>query len=102
MCIRDRELVANYDAYLHLAEEIVEEELANNRVKVTDHLELEKQARAMHGFIIACDPWMRPNETVLIVNKDNKLLGLGRSQSTVSEMKSFRKGIAVRVREGCP
>ena len=36
------ELVANYDAYLHLAEEIVEEEL-----------ELEKQARAMHGFIIA-------------------------------------------------
>ena len=36
------ELVANYDAYLHLAEEIVEEEL-----------ELEKQARAMHRFIIA-------------------------------------------------
>ena len=36
------ELVANYDAYLHLAEEIVEEEL-----------ELEKQARAMHGFSIA-------------------------------------------------
>jgi len=47
------ELVANYDAYLHLAEEIVEEEAANNRVKATDHLELEKQARAMHRFIIA-------------------------------------------------
>ena len=46
------ELVANYDAYLHLAEEIVEEELANNRVKVTDQFELEKQARAMHGFIM--------------------------------------------------
>ena len=63
---------------------------------------IQQGRNVMHGFILACDPWMRPNETVLIVNKDNKLLGLGRSQSTVSEMKSFRKGIAVRVREGCP
>ena len=47
------ELVANYDAYLHLAEEIVEERLANNCVKVADHFELEKQTRAMHGFSIA-------------------------------------------------
>ena len=47
------ELVANYDAYLHLAEEIVEERLANNCVKVADHFELEKQTRAMHGVSIA-------------------------------------------------
>jgi archaeosine-15-forming tRNA-guanine transglycosylase len=30
------------------------------------------------------------------------LLAIGRSQATSSEMESFTKGIAVKVREGCP
>ena len=56
----------------------------------------------MHGFVLACDPWVRPGETVLIVNSEGKLLAIGRSQSTAGELASFNKGIAVKVREGCP
>ena len=56
----------------------------------------------MHGFVLACDPWIRPGETVLIVNSGGKLLAIGRSQSTASELATFKKGIAVKVREGCP
>lgn len=56
----------------------------------------------MHGFVLACDPWTRPGETVLIVNSEGKLLAIGRSQSTPRELATFNKGIAVKVREGCP
>ena len=56
----------------------------------------------MHGFVLACDAWTRPGETVLVVNTDGKLLAIGRSQSTPQEFATFTKGIAVKVREGCP
>jgi len=56
----------------------------------------------MHGFVLACDEWTRPGETVLVVNTDGKLLAIGRSQSTPQEFATFTKGIAVKVREGCP
>ena len=56
----------------------------------------------MHGFVLACDEWARPGETVLVVNSVGKLLAIGRSQSTPEEFESFKKGIAVKVREGCP
>ena len=56
----------------------------------------------MHGFVLACDPWIRPGETVLVVNSNGKLLAIGRSQSTSNEFATFKKGIAVKVREGCP
>ena len=62
-----------------------------------------KQGRnVMHGFILAADPWVRPSESVLVVNSKGELLAFGRSQSTVEEMSSMQKGIAVKVREGCP
>ena len=62
-----------------------------------------KQGRnVMHGFVIACDEWTRPDETVLIVNQSGELLAFGRSQSTPDELSSFKKGIAIKVREGCP
>ena len=56
----------------------------------------------MHGFVIACDEWTRPGETVLIVNSAGELLAMGRSQSTPEEFATFTKGIAVKVRQGCP
>ena len=56
----------------------------------------------MHGFVLACDEWARPGETVLVVNSVGKALAIGRSQSTPEEFESFKKGIAVKVREGCP
>ena len=56
----------------------------------------------MHGFVTACDEWTRPGEIVLIVNSSGELLAFGRSQSTPDEFETFTKGIAVKVREGCP
>ena len=56
----------------------------------------------MHGFVTACDEWTRPGEIVLVVNSSGKLLAIGRSQSTPKEFETFTKGIAVKVREGCP
>ena len=62
-----------------------------------------KQGRnVMHGFVLACDEWTRPDETVLIVNQSGQLLAIGRSQSTPEELSAFKKGIAIKVREGCP
>ena len=56
----------------------------------------------MHGFVLGCDSWTRPGESVLIVNSAGELLAIGRSQATSDEMETFTKGIAVKVREGCP
>ena len=56
----------------------------------------------MHGFVTACDEWTKPGEIVLIVNSSGELLAFGRSQSTPAEFETFTKGIAVKVREGCP
>ena len=56
----------------------------------------------MHGFVLACDEWTRPGETVLVVNSVGDLLAIGRSQSTPEEFAAFSKGIAVKVRQGCP
>ena len=56
----------------------------------------------MHGFVTACDEWTKPGEIVLVVNSSGKLLAIGRSQSTPKEFETFTKGIAVKVREGCP
>jgi len=62
-----------------------------------------KQGRnVMNGFVLGADPWLRPNENVLIVDKEGDLIGFGRSSTTLSEISSFKKGIAVKTREGCP
>ncbi|MDP6870266.1 MAG: tRNA guanosine(15) transglycosylase TgtA [Candidatus Poseidoniaceae archaeon] len=56
----------------------------------------------MHGFILGCDSWTRPSENVLVVNSQGELLAFGRSQATAKEMEVMKKGIAVKVRQGCP
>lgn len=63
---------------------------------------IQEGRNVMHGFVLGCDSWIRPGETVLVVNSSGKLLAIGRSQATSREMASFTKGIAVKVREGCP
>ena len=56
----------------------------------------------MHGFVDSVDPWIQPNDNVLIVNSKGELVGFGRSTSSSSEFASFTKGIAVKTREGNP
>ncbi|MCH1423398.1 MAG: tRNA guanosine(15) transglycosylase TgtA [Candidatus Poseidoniaceae archaeon] len=53
-----------------------------------------------HGFIVACDEWISPGKTCLIVNRTGDLLGHGVSNGTLEDMKSFKKGVAVKTRGG--
>ena len=53
-----------------------------------------------HGFIVACDEWISPGKTCLIVNPAGELLGHGVSNGTLDDMKTFQKGVAVKTRGG--
>ena len=41
---------------------------------------VQEGRNVMHGFVTGCDSWIRPGESVLVVNSDGKLLAIGRSQ----------------------
>jgi len=49
-------------------------------------------------FVVECDPEIRPKDEVLIVDKNDTLIGVGRATMNREEMLSFKKGIAVKVR----
>ena len=53
-----------------------------------------------HGFILACDSWISPGDTCLIVNQSGELLGHGISNGTVRDMETFQKGVSVKTRGG--
>ena len=54
----------------------------------------------MHGFILRCDGSPKNGMPCLITNELGELVGHGISQCGSTEMLSFRKGIAVKVRGG--
>jgi len=51
------------------------------------------------AFVTDCDN-VRIMDEVLVVDKNDKLLAVGRAMLTKDEMRSFKKGIAVKVRTG--
>lgn len=51
-------------------------------------------------FVIEMDGDIKPMEEVIIVDKDDKCIATGRAILTSEEIKSFKKGIAVKVRSG--
>ena len=53
-----------------------------------------------HGFVTACDRWILPGESCLIVNQQGSLLGHGISQCNADEIRVFTKGIAIKTRGG--
>jgi archaeosine-15-forming tRNA-guanine transglycosylase len=53
-----------------------------------------------HGFILACDSWISPGDTCLLVNQKGELIGHGISQCTPADMQHFQKGVAVKTRGG--
>jgi len=53
------------------------------------------------AHVIDADEEIRPKDEVIIVNKDRKVLAVGRTVLSGEEMKSFKKGVAVKVRRGC-
>ena len=52
------------------------------------------------AFVEECDTNIRPMEEVLVVDRNDKLLAVGRAMLVRDEMLSFRKGVAVKVRDG--
>jgi len=46
------------------------------------------------------DPDIRLQDEVMVVDKDDNLVAIGRAQLTREEMLCFKKGVAVKVREG--
>jgi 7-cyano-7-deazaguanine tRNA-ribosyltransferase len=52
------------------------------------------------AFVKECDPEIRPMEEVLVVDGNDVLHAVGRALLVRDEMLSFRKGIAVKVRDG--
>jgi len=51
-------------------------------------------------FVVDMDETLRPYEEVLIVDRDDILLGVGKLLLSPEEAKSFKKGAAVQVRRG--
>lgn len=54
----------------------------------------------MHGYIDGADPHITPGQPCVIVSPSGELVAHGVSQSTSLEMSLFKKGIAVKVRDG--
>ena len=57
-----------------------------------------KGRNVFHGFILACDPWLKAGQTCFIVDQKGTLIGHGLSQCDADEALRFQKGIAVRTR----
>jgi predicted RNA-binding protein (TIGR00451 family) len=71
-------------------------------VKVQDDVEefIAAGRSVFAKHIVGCDQQIRPEEEVVVVNSQNKLLAVGRALLTGKEMKAFKRGVAVRVRRG--
>lgn len=50
--------------------------------------------------VIDADEEIRPQEEVIVINKQGEVLAVGRALLSGKEMKTFRRGVAVRVRRG--
>lgn len=71
------------------------------RVKVEDEPAefAAKGNNVFAKFVIDCDPEIRPGDDVLVVNTKDDLAAVGRSLMNSEEMRSFKRGIAVRVKD---
>jgi predicted RNA-binding protein (TIGR00451 family) len=50
--------------------------------------------------VVEVDEEIRPQEEVVVVTKNGETLAVGRAVLSGKEMKTFRRGVAVRVRKG--
>ncbi|MCG2827325.1 MAG: tRNA-guanine transglycosylase, partial [Thermoplasmatales archaeon] len=72
----------------------------NMRVVVNDDAVpfIREGKNVFSKFVVECDPEIRPKDEVLIVDKKDALIGIGRAVMNRDEMLSFKKGIGVKVR----
>jgi len=71
-------------------------------VKIQDDVEpfVSKGRSAFAKHVIDADEEIRPNEEVIVINRKNEVLAVGRALLSGKEMKEFSRGMAVRVRRG--
>ena len=55
---------------------------------------------AFSQFVLSCDPEIRPMEEVIVTDPEDRPIATGRAFLTEFEMKSMKKGMAVKVRSG--
>jgi predicted RNA-binding protein (TIGR00451 family) len=51
--------------------------------------------------VVQADDEIRPKDEVIVVGEDGKVLAVGRAVLSGEEMKTFKRGVAVKVRRGC-
>jgi 7-cyano-7-deazaguanine tRNA-ribosyltransferase len=49
-------------------------------------------------FVADSDPEIRPYQEVIVVDEEDEFLGTGRALLNSKEMRSFKKGVAVKIR----
>jgi 7-cyano-7-deazaguanine tRNA-ribosyltransferase len=71
------------------------------RVKIEDEPAefASKGNNVFAKFVVDCDPDIRPGDDVMIVNSRNELAAVGRALMNREEMLSFKRGIAVKVKD---
>jgi predicted RNA-binding protein (TIGR00451 family) len=72
------------------------------RVRVVPGVEefIVKGGNVFCKHVQQVDPELRPAEEVLVVDKNDRLLAVGRSFFNAEEMLSFKTGVGVKVRHG--
>jgi conserved protein with predicted RNA binding PUA domain len=65
---------------------------------VSDFIAQGKTVFCKH--VVSCDKSLRAGEDVVILNEEGELLGVGKSVLPCQLMKQFKRGVAVKVREG--
>ena len=53
------------------------------------------------AHVVKADDAIRRKDEVIVVDEDNRVLAVGRSLLSSSEMMAFKTGVAVKVRHGC-
>jgi 7-cyano-7-deazaguanine tRNA-ribosyltransferase len=71
-------------------------------VRIQDEAEsyVAKGRSVFAKHVVDADSEIRPQEEVIIVNKEDMVVAVGRALLSGKEMKAFRRGVAVRVRRG--
>jgi uncharacterized protein with predicted RNA binding PUA domain len=65
---------------------------------ITDLISQGKTVFCRH--VVEANPSLRPGEDVIVLNERGELLAVGRTVVSSLVMKQFKKGVAVKVREG--
>jgi len=70
-------------------------------IVLTEISEFIKKGRSVFcKHVVDIDENLRPMDEVIVVNENDELLGIGRLKIPVAYVKSFKSGIAVKIRKG--